>query len=184
MGRNLVLNIADHGHSVNGFDQDMSKVHELKTEPGSGAINASQSLEEFVDILSTPRGFMMLVPAGQVVDSVIHELIPRLESGNLIIEEGNSHFKDTDLRSKSLAEKGILYNDGHLGMTVLAHQKDLRTVVGLGGKLGLPIPCLMASLAYFDGHRSDWLPANLIQAQRDDFGAHTYERVDAKGACN
>jgi len=56
-----------------------------------------------------------------------------------------------------------------------------RTVVGLAGKLGLPIPCLMAFLAYFDGYRSAWLPANLIQAQRDDFGAHTYERVDAKG---
>jgi len=40
----------------------------------------------------------------------------------------------------------------------------------------------MASLAYFDGYRrSAWLPANLIQAQRDDFGAHTYKRVDAKG---
>ena len=63
----------------------------------------------------------------------------------------------------------------------MAGQKDLRTVIGLAGKLGLPIPCLMASLAYFDGYRSTWLPANLIQAQRDDFGAHTYERVDARG---
>jgi len=48
-------------------------------------------------------------------------------------------------------------------------------------KFGLPIPGLMASLAYFDDYRSAWLPANLIQAQRDDFGAHTYERVDARG---
>jgi len=49
-----------------------------------------------------------LVPAGQVVDPVIHELIPQLERGDLIIDAGNLHFKDTDLRSKSLAEKGIL----------------------------------------------------------------------------
>jgi 6-phosphogluconate dehydrogenase len=48
-------------------------------------------------------------------------------------------------------------------------------------RLGQAVPCLMASLAYFDGYRSAWLPANLIQAQRDDFGAHTYERVDTKG---
>jgi len=74
-----------------------------------------------------------------------------------------------------------LLMDGRLGSAVLAGQKDLRKVVGLAGKLGLPVPCLMASLAYFDGYRSAWLPANLIQAQRDDFGAHTYERVDAKG---
>jgi 6-phosphogluconate dehydrogenase len=47
--------------------------------------------------------------------------------------------------------------------------------------MGLPAPALMASLAYFDGYRSDWLPASLTQAQRDYFGAHTYERVDQKG---
>jgi 6-phosphogluconate dehydrogenase len=75
----------------------------------------------------------------------------------------------------------LLLNDSSLGNAVMAGQKDLRKVVELAGKLGLPIPCLMASLAYFDGYRSAWLPANLIQAQRDDFGAHTYERVDAKG---
>lgn len=46
---------------------------------------------------------------------------------------------------------------------------------------GVPVPSLMASLAYYDGYRSAWLPANLIQAQRDYFGAHTYERTDRKG---
>jgi 6-phosphogluconate dehydrogenase len=447
MGRNLVLNIADHGFSVSGYDTDLSKVQELQKEVGSRIINAAESLDEFVSVLSTPRAIMMLVPAGQVVDNVIRDLIPRLERGDLIIDAGNSHFKDTDLRSKSLGEKGILYmgvgisggedgarhgpslmpggpkeafervrpileavaahvdgvpcvtylgpgsaghyvkmvhngieyglmqliaesydlmkrglelsdaelsiiyanwnedvlnaylieitsriftqvdertgkrlidvildeagqkgtgmwtsqdamdiqvptpvidaavvarnlsamkseresasknikvratrfkgdrdtilnqlksamytsmiityaqgmsqlhaasevyeyslnledvariwrggciiraavleniqaayhaepdlpnllNDSWLGKAVTAGQKDLRKVVGLAGKLGLPIPCLMASLAYFDGYRSAWLPANLIQAQRDDFGAHTYERVDAKG---
>jgi 6-phosphogluconate dehydrogenase len=52
---------------------------------------------------------MMLVPAGPVVDSVIRDLIPLLETGDLIIDAGNSHFKDSDLRAKSLAEKGILF---------------------------------------------------------------------------
>jgi len=74
-----------------------------------------------------------------------------------------------------------LLNDEHLGQAVISNQDNLREVVGLAVSLGLPVPCLMASLAYFDGYRSAWLPANLIQAQRDDFGAHTYERVDAKG---
>src|SRR5260221_5083271 len=109
MGRNLVLNIADHGFSASGYDKDLSKVQELQTEAGSRTINAAQSLKEFVSVLSTPRAIMMLVPAGQVVDTVIRELIPLLEKGDLIIDAGNSHFKDTDLRSKSLAEKGILY---------------------------------------------------------------------------
>jgi 6-phosphogluconate dehydrogenase len=46
---------------------------------------------------------------------------------------------------------------------------------------GVPVPGLMASLSYLDAYRSAWLPANLIQAQRDYFGAHTYERINAKG---
>ncbi len=74
-----------------------------------------------------------------------------------------------------------LLTDSHLGQKVLAKQEDLRAVVSFAVNLGLPTPCLMASLAYFDGYRSAWLPANLIQAQRDDFGAHTSEREDAKG---
>jgi len=109
MGRNLVLNIGDHGYSVSGYDKDITKVQELQTEVGSRTINAAQSLDEFVSVLSTPRAIMMLVPAGKIVDTVIHELIPHLEKGDLIIDAGNSHFKDTDLRAKSLAEKGILY---------------------------------------------------------------------------
>ena len=447
MGRNLVLNIADHGYSVSGYDKDLSKVEQLQTEAGSRAIDAAQSLQEFIGALSTPRVIMMLVPAGRVVDNVIRDLMPLLEKDDLLIDAGNSHFNDTDLRSKTLAERGILYmgvgisggeegarhgpslmpggpqeayervkpifeavaaqvdgipcvaylgpgsaghyvkmvhngieyglmqliaesydlmkrglglsneeladvygswnetelnaylleitshifrqiddrtgkhlidlildeaaqkgtgmwtsqdamdlhvptpsidaavaarnlsalksereaasqnlkvrmprlksdrdvivnqlkgaiyssmiityaqgmsqlgigsttynydinlkdvaqvwrggciiraallediqaayharpdlpnllNDGRLGDALMAGQKDLRTVVGLAVKLGVPIPGLMASLAYFDGYRSAWLPANLIQAQRDAFGAHTYERVDARG---
>jgi 6-phosphogluconate dehydrogenase len=57
-----------------------------------------------------------------------------------------------------------------------------RRAVGLGQKLGLPVPALSASLAYFDSLRSERLPANLIQAQRDYFGAHTYERTDREGS--
>jgi 6-phosphogluconate dehydrogenase len=71
--------------------------------------------------------------------------------------------------------------DPHLSDEVTARQGDLREVVAVAADLGLPAPGLMASLAYFDGYRSAWLPANLMQAQRDYFGAHTYERVDKKG---
>ena len=109
MGRNLVLNIADHGFKVCGYDKDLSMVQELQKEAGSRTIKAAQSLKEFVNALSTPRVIMMLVPAGPVVDSVIHELLPYLEKSDLIVDAGNSHFNDTDLREKSMAEKDILY---------------------------------------------------------------------------
>jgi 6-phosphogluconate dehydrogenase len=69
----------------------------------------------------------------------------------------------------------------YLGGEVLRRRGDLRQVVCAAGDMGLPAPALAVSLAYFDAYRSSWLPANLIQAQRDFFGAHTYERVDGPG---
>jgi 6-phosphogluconate dehydrogenase len=63
----------------------------------------------------------------------------------------------------------------------MEHQEDLRQVVCQAAEFGVPAPGLMVSLGYLDAYRSAWLPANLIQAQRDYFGAHTYERIDAKG---
>jgi len=61
-------------------------------------------------------------------------------------------------------------------------QKDLRSIVQISASFGFPIPAFMASLSYYDSFRSAWLPANLIQAQRDYFGAHTYERIDEAGS--
>jgi 6-phosphogluconate dehydrogenase len=63
----------------------------------------------------------------------------------------------------------------------MLHQADLRQVVCQAAELGVPIPGLMVSLGYLDAYRSIRLPANLIQAQRDYFGAHTYERNDVNG---
>jgi 6-phosphogluconate dehydrogenase len=68
-----------------------------------------------------------------------------------------------------------------LSKKVMANEEDLRRIVCAAIDLGLPTPCFMTVLGYFDGYRSAWLPANLIQAQRDYFGAHSYERIDVKG---
>jgi 6-phosphogluconate dehydrogenase len=109
MGRNLVLNMADHGYAVAGYDKDESKVGSLKEEAGDRSVRGAETMEEFIGLLRTPRAVMMLVPAGPPVDSVIRDLLPHLEQGDLIIDGGNSHFPDTDLRAKTLADKGILY---------------------------------------------------------------------------
>jgi 6-phosphogluconate dehydrogenase len=69
----------------------------------------------------------------------------------------------------------------NLSRKVMEHQESLRQVVCQAAELGVPTPGLMVSLGYLDAYRSAWLPANLIQAQRDYFGAHTYERIDAQG---
>ena len=57
-------------------------------------------------------------------------------------------------------------------------QAGWRRVVARAAEMGIPIPAMSSALAFFDGYRHGWLPANLVQAQRDYFGAHTYERVD------
>jgi 6-phosphogluconate dehydrogenase len=68
-----------------------------------------------------------------------------------------------------------------LGQYVENGQEDLRRVVALSATYGVPAPALASCLAYFDAYRSEWLPANLVQAQRDYFGSHTYRRTDRRG---
>jgi 6-phosphogluconate dehydrogenase len=109
MGRNLLMNMVDHGYSAAGYDKDLSKVRALQKEAKGRDVCAAESMEEFIGSLRTPRAVMMLVPAGPPVDSVIRDLLPHLSPGDLIIDGGNSHFTDTDLRGKTLAEKGIQY---------------------------------------------------------------------------
>jgi 6-phosphogluconate dehydrogenase len=109
MGRNLLLNMADHGYSVAGYDRDSDKVEALRKESGDRDIHGAQSMEEFISLLRKPRSVMMLVPAGPPVDSVIRDVLPHLDAGDLIIDGGNSHFQDTNLRNETLAGKDIQY---------------------------------------------------------------------------
>ena len=71
--------------------------------------------------------------------------------------------------------------DAQIGKDLSSKQSSIRETVKLAVDLGLPIPAYMASLSYFDAYRSAELPTNLIQAQRDYFGAHLYERTDSEG---
>jgi 6-phosphogluconate dehydrogenase len=107
MGRNFLLNVADHGISSIGYDLDAEKRRLLLTEGAGKPVEAAGTVQEFVAKLATPRKIMLLVPAGGIVDSVIHDLLPFVETGDLIIDGGNSHFTDTERREHYLAEKGI-----------------------------------------------------------------------------
>jgi 6-phosphogluconate dehydrogenase len=109
MGNNLMLNIADHGFSVAGYDYDQDKVENLRKEPDKREIFYTSHLNEFIGCLSQPRSIILLVPAGAPVDSVIESLSPHLDNNDLIVDLGNSYFKDTDLRTRRLNEKGILF---------------------------------------------------------------------------
>ncbi|MEJ2363270.1 MAG: NADP-dependent phosphogluconate dehydrogenase [Deltaproteobacteria bacterium] len=110
MGRNFLLNVADHGFALTGYDLDVEKAKELNKEKSNRHdIHPAEDLADFIANLRRPRVIMMLVPAGKPVDSVLEEIAPRLDEGDLIIDSGNSHFKDTDRRSEKLADHGLLF---------------------------------------------------------------------------
>jgi 6-phosphogluconate dehydrogenase len=122
MGRNLLLNMAGHGFPVVGYDKDPGKVGALQKESAESDIHGVVTIEELVGLLRKPRAIMMLVPAGPPVDSVINDLLPHLEKGDLIIDAGNSYFKDTNLRARNLAAKGIQF----LGVGVSGGEEGAR----------------------------------------------------------
>jgi len=122
MGRNFLLNMADHRFSVAGYDKDPAKVEALRQESKERDVRRAADIKEFLTLLRRPRAVMMLVPAGAPVDSVIKDLLPHLDKGDLIIDAGNSYFKDTDLRARALAEKGIQF----LGVGVSGGEEGAR----------------------------------------------------------
>ncbi|MDD5712170.1 MAG: NADP-dependent phosphogluconate dehydrogenase [Smithellaceae bacterium] len=107
MGRNLLLNLADHGFAVAGYDTDPGKVEALAAEAKGRKIRAVSSAKECLALLSPPRAVLLLVPAGPAVDAAIAELVSLMEPGDIIIDGGNSHFRDTEERGKRLADVGI-----------------------------------------------------------------------------
>ncbi|HUH66098.1 MAG TPA: NADP-dependent phosphogluconate dehydrogenase, partial [Syntrophales bacterium] len=107
MGRNLLLNMSDHQYAVVGFDKDHSKIKTLSIEGAGRDIRGTKNIKEFLNHLKTPRAIVILVPAGPAVDDVIRELLPSLVEKDIIIDCGNSHFTDTNLRQKTLTRAGI-----------------------------------------------------------------------------
>ena len=110
MGRNLLLNMADHGFPVAGYDKDAAKVEALRQEAEDRDIRGAADIKEFIALLRQPRAIMMLVPAGAPVDSVIKDLLPHLDKGDLIIDAGNSYFKDTDVRAATWRRKAFNFS--------------------------------------------------------------------------
>jgi len=108
MGSNLLLNMADHGFSVIGFDINTDKTRRLEVSANRDTtVKGVNSLKEMVVALKTPRKLMMLVPAGKPVDIVIESLKPLLEKGDIIIDGGNSHYTDTLRRIHELRDAGF-----------------------------------------------------------------------------
>lgn len=106
MGYNLGQNLLEHGHEVVAFDLNTSAVEDMKAKGASGAV----TLPELVQQLEMPRIIWIMVPH-QVVDSVIGEITPLLSKGDIVVEAGNSHYKESIRRYELLKEQGIRFMD-------------------------------------------------------------------------
>lgn len=98
-----------HGYPVAGYDKDLARVRALLEEAGPRAIGGATSPGALAALLRPPRAVMMLVPAWPAVDAVIRDLLPHLSRGDVVVDGGNSFFRDTGLRAAALAGRGVAF---------------------------------------------------------------------------
>ncbi|QSO49025.1 phosphogluconate dehydrogenase (NAD(+)-dependent, decarboxylating) [Alicyclobacillus mengziensis] len=107
MGMNLGLNMMDHGHQVTAYDVSPDAVERFRSAGGEGA----SSVEALVKSLETPRIVWLMVPQGKIVDNLLDQLEPLLQRDDIVIEAGNSHYKDSLRRAQRLSASGLHYFD-------------------------------------------------------------------------
>jgi len=108
MGRNLARNIARTGHTIAVHNRTAAKTTALLDEFGDeGDFVGSETLEEFVAAIETPRVVLVMVKAGEATDAVIDDLVPLLEAGDIVVDCGNAHVDDTARRTEQLAEHDL-----------------------------------------------------------------------------
>lgn len=107
MGRNLALNIESRGYSVSIYNRSSDKTNEVIAENPSKKLVANYSIEEFVDSLEKPRRILLMVKAGEATDKTIAALTPHLDKGDILIDGGNTFFKDTIRRNRELSAQGF-----------------------------------------------------------------------------
>lgn len=123
MGKNLALNIADHGYTVSVFNRSQERTEELLAECGAKNLEGYFTIEEFVQSLESPRKIILMVKAGNAVDDTIRQLKPHLAQGDIIIDGGNSYFAQTINRSKELEADGFYY----FGVGISGGEEGART---------------------------------------------------------
>ncbi|HHV61236.1 MAG TPA: NADP-dependent phosphogluconate dehydrogenase [Firmicutes bacterium] len=110
MGQNLVLNLLDKGYRVAVYNRTKSRVDDFVHGVARGKdVVPAYSLAELTQVLTPPRKILLMVRAGEAVDALISELIPLLEPGDVLIDGGNSFFRDTQRRERQLGEHGLLF---------------------------------------------------------------------------
>lgn len=107
MGKNLALNIESRGYSVSIFNRTAARTEEVIKEHDDKNLVATYTIEDFVASLEKPRKIMLMVQAGKATDLTIQSLLPHLDKGDILIDGGNTFYKDTIRRNEELANSGI-----------------------------------------------------------------------------
>ncbi|PLT34783.1 NADP-dependent phosphogluconate dehydrogenase [Bacillus sp. V5-8f] len=107
MGKNLAFNIESRGYSVSVYNRSREKTDEMMKEAQGKNVVPTYSMEEFVSSLESPRKILLMVKAGGATDATIEQLKPLLDKGDIVIDGGNTFFKDTQRRNEELSELGI-----------------------------------------------------------------------------
>ena len=150
------------------------------------AIDRDELLEQlrqalyFSKIMSYAQGFFQMQKASEEYDwNLNYGEIAKIWRAGCIVRA--RFLQDiTDAYEKNPALENLLLDDYFLDITE-KYQESVRNIVSLSVQSGIPVPAYSSAISYYDSYRSAWLPANILQAQRDYFGAHTYERVDKEG---
>ena len=120
MGKNMVLRLLEQGIDVVGFNRTLEvtqqfnnrTIEQFRGSPKVGTFTPTQSIEEMIDKLLSPRVVFFMVPNGQPVDEVLQQLTSfGIQKGDIVIDGGNTYYKDTVRRAKALADRGIVYLD-------------------------------------------------------------------------
>ena len=107
MGKNLAFNIESRGYSISVYNRSRVRTDEMMAEAEGKNVSPQYSISDFVQSLEKPRKILLMVQAGFPTDAVIQELVPHLEKGDILIDGGNTFFKDTQRRSEELESHGI-----------------------------------------------------------------------------
>ncbi|SDW45143.1 6-phosphogluconate dehydrogenase [Marininema mesophilum] len=148
MGASLALNLLDHGHQVSAYDINVSAINMVSK---SGA-TPTTSIEELVASLHPPRIIWTMVPAGDLTEKVIHTLLSLLEPGDIIIDGGNSHYRESIDRGKRLSEGGIHFMDVGTSGGVSGARKGACFMVGGDAATFRRLEPLFQDLAVIDGY--------------------------------
>jgi 6-phosphogluconate dehydrogenase len=143
MGANLTRRLMRDGHEMVAYDVSPDAVHRLASEGATGA----ESLDEFVAALRKPRAVWIMVPAGEITEKTVASLAERLDGDDVIIDGGNTYYRDDIRRSEQLAAKGIHYVDVGTSGGVFGLERGFCLMVGAEAEVFPRLEPLFRSIA-------------------------------------